>query len=257
MNPRSALVTVLLTAASPSASAQEWTPLFNGRDLTGWDVKLAGRALGDDERRTFRVEDGLLRVTYEDYDDPFEGEFGHLVSREAYDHYELRVEYRFVGEQVAGGAEWARRNSGVMIHSQSASSMGLDQEFPVSIEVQFLGGLGEGARPTANLCTPGTHVVMDGRLVTEHCIEAASSTYDGDQWVTVEVEVRGGRVIRHRIDGEVVLEYRSPQVGGEFLPPGFPLEEGAPLTRGHIALQAESHPVEFRRVELRELPGEP
>ena len=257
---RCALLATLLFAVGssgqPREPSSEWTPLFNGRDLTGWEVKFAGRPLGENYKHTFRVEDGLLRVSYEDYE-RFDGEFGHLVSQDAYDHYLLRVEYRFVGRQVPGGADWARRNSGVMIHSQSAASMGLDQEFPVSIEVQFLGGLGEGPRPTANLCTPGTHVVMDGELVTDHCVDAASSTYDGDGWVTVEVEVRGGRTIRHRIDDEVVLEYQSPQVGGEFLPSGFALAEGASLASGHIALQAESHPVEFRRVEIRELPAAP
>ena len=87
-----------------------------------------------------------------------------------------------------------------------------DQDFPVSIEVQFLGGTGTGERPTANLCTPGTHVVMDGQLITRHCTSSKSKTYHGDQWVTVEIEVHGSRLIKHIIDGQTVLEYTAPQL---------------------------------------------
>jgi hypothetical protein len=78
-----------------------------------------------------------------------------------------------------------------MLHSPPATSMGKDQDFPISIEVQLLGGLGKGPRTTANLCTPGTNVEMGGKLFTPHCVNSASKTYDGDQWVRVEVEVLG------------------------------------------------------------------
>ncbi len=250
------LAILVLSNGYPSESqpASEWVQLFNGKDLAGWDIKIAGHELNDNYQNTFRVEDGLLKVSYDGYD-TFNGEFGHLFTKRAYSHYILRVEYRFVGEQPPGGAEWAFRNSGAMLHAQSAESMGLDQEFPVSIEAQFLGGDGEHERHTANLCTPGTHVVMNGELVTKHCIESTSKTYHGDQWVTVEMEVRGDESIRHVIDGETVIAYSRPQVGGEFLPDDFPLAEGTPLTEGHIALQAESHPIEFRKVELLDLSG--
>ena len=152
---------------------QEWTPLFNGKDLAGWAVKITGHDLDDNFGTTFRVEGGVLKVVYDQYD-KFAAQFGHIFYREKFSHYLLVVEYRFVGEQCAGGPNWARRNSGVMLHSQSPESMGTDQDFPISIEVQFLGGLGSGERSTANLCTPGTHVVMDGKLVTQHCVNSSS-----------------------------------------------------------------------------------
>lgn len=244
-----ATVFFFLALAQPTS---QWVQLFNGKDLTGWEVKIAGHELGDNYKNTFRVEDGLLKVSYDEYDS-FHGEFGHLFYREKFSHYILRVEYRFVGVQVPGGPEWAFRNSGAMLHSQSPESMGVDQEFPISIEAQFLGGGGEGERTTMNLCTPGTHVVMDGKLVTEHCINAASKTYHGDQWVTVEMEVRGDELIRHIIDGETVIEYSKPVIGGEFLTDDYPLPEGTPVTEGYISLQAESHPIQFRKVELLDL----
>ena len=239
-------------SGEPRPAAGGWIALFNGKDLGGWRAKIRGHRLGDNHGGTFRVEDGLLKVSYDKYQ-RFDGKFGHLVYRRPYSRYRLRVEYRFVGEQVPGGPAWAFRNSGVMIHGQAPETITRDQDFPVSIEVQFLGGRGDGTpRPTANMCSPGTHVVVAGQLFTRHCLDSRSKTYHGDQWVTVEVVVRGGAVVEHLIDGQPVLSYESPQ-----------LDEGDPqarklirqgdksLDRGYIYLQAESHPVEFRKVELR------
>jgi hypothetical protein len=235
---------------------QEWTPLFNGKDLAGWAVKITGHDLDDNFGNTFRVEGGVLKVVYDQYD-KFAAQFGHIFYREKFSHYILVVEYRFVGEQCAGGPNWARRNSGVMLHSQSPESMGTDQDFPISIEVQFLGGLGSGERSTANLCTPGTHVVMDGKLVTQHCVNSSSKTYPGDQWVRVEVQVLGDSSIKHIVEGKTVLAYEKPQIGGGVVNHFNPAvkQDGAPLTVGYIALQAESHPIEFRKVELLNLAG--
>ncbi|HJO37714.1 MAG: DUF1080 domain-containing protein [Vicinamibacterales bacterium] len=232
----------------------DWIELFNGRDLNGWTPKITGYELGDNYGETFRVEGGLLTVAYDQYDD-FAGRFGHLFYEQSFSHYLLRVEYRFVGEQAPGGPNWAVRNSGVMLHGEPPSAMAVEQEFPVSIEVQFLGGTGEGERATANLCTPGTNVVMAGELVTQHCTNSLSLTYGGDAWVTVEVEVRGDQVIRHLIDGKVVLEYEAPQLDDreEHSRDLAARQAGLLLSGGTISLQSESHPIQFRRVELRRL----
>ena len=123
-----------------------WIALFNGKDLDGWKPKIKGYAAGDNFGNTFRVEDGVLKVAYDKYT-KFDGKFGHLFYKTPFSHYKLHIEYRFVGEQCPGGPSWALRNSGVMIHGQTPESMGKDQEFPVSIEVQFLGGNGKGDAP--------------------------------------------------------------------------------------------------------------
>jgi HEAT repeat protein len=232
------------------ARERTWIQLFNGKDLEGWTVKIKGHPLNDNHGDTFRVEDGVLKVLYDKYAN-FDGKFGHLFYKERFSHYRLRVEYRFLGEQIAGGPSWAVRNSGVMIHGQSPESMDRDQEFPVSIEVQFLGGDGRNPRPTGNLCTPGTNVVMRGELVTRHCTDSTSETFHGDQWVMVEVEVHGDGSIKHIVNGKTVLEYEKPQVDDRD-PDGRKLiKDGVKLIReGYIALQSESHPIEFRKVEL-------
>jgi hypothetical protein len=245
-------------AAGPwqSAPKSEWTKLFNGRDLTGWVPKIRGYAAGDNFGRTFRVEQGVIAVSYEAYDE-FKERFGHLFYEKPFSHYVLVVEYRFVGAQAKGGPDWALRNSGAMIHGQPLSTMGKDQDFPISIEVQMLGGNGTGPRSTANLCTPGTNVEMKGKLVTEHCVPSTSKTYDGDQWVTLEVEVHGNGQIVHRVNGETVLTYEKAQIGGGVVSgfdPAYKVD-GRMLSEGTISLQSESHPVEFRKVELLNLVG--
>jgi hypothetical protein len=235
---------------------KEWIQLFNGKDLKDWNVKIAGYDLNDNFGNTFRVENGVMKVAYDKYD-TYNNRFGHIFYREKFSHYIIAVEYRFVGEQVAGAPNWALRNSGIMVHSQSASSMLKGQDFPISIEVQLLGGTGRGPRTTANLCTPGTNVVMDGKLITQHCINSSSKTYDGEQWVRAEVEVLGDSQIKHMVEGETVLTYDKPQIGGGAVS-NFDekiKKDGTLLSEGYISLQSESHPVEFRKVELLNLAG--
>jgi hypothetical protein len=250
-----ALAALWACKPAPKQTAEsQWMQLFNGKDFSGWDIKISGYPLNENYRNIFSVEDSILKVSYNKLDS-FRGEFGHIFYRQKFSHYKLRVEYRFIGEQCPGGAEWAIRNSGAMLHAQSAESMGLDQDFPVSIEAQFLGGLGKGERTTANVCTPGTDININGQPVTDHCTSSSSKTYDGDQWVTVEMIVLGDSIIHHVIDGDTVLTYSHPRVGPDMRPDAYPVPDGTPLKEGYIALQAESHNVEFRKVELLDLSG--
>ncbi len=242
------LTLALMTTSCSNSNKENWIQLFNGEDLTGWEIKIKGSPLNENYKNTFRVEDGVMKVSYDEYEE-FNVEYGHIFYNKPFSDYKLRIEYRFTGDQVTGGESWAFRNSGVMLHSQSASSMNLDQDFPVSVEAQFLGGDGVSERPTGNVCTPGTHVVINGELVTQHCTNSTSKTYHGDVWVHAEFVVLGDSIIHHIIEGDTVMTYTKPQIGGD-LPEGFTLPEGTLLEEGYICLQAESHPVEFRKVEL-------
>lgn len=242
------------TANDPNQ--EEWVPLFNGKDLNDWIVKIRGYEVGDNHGNTFRIKDSLLTVNYDTYDN-FNEQFGHIFYKESFSHYRLRTTYRFVGEQAPEGPGWAFRNSGVMIHGQAAETMGVDQDFPISIEVQLLGGNGTDPRTTSNLCTPGTHVVMGDTLLTQHCISSSSKTYHGDQWVNAEILALGDSIIKHFVEGEEVLSYYQPQIGGGVVS-GFKdgtKLDGQLLTGGSISLQSESHPVEFASVELLNLKG--
>jgi hypothetical protein len=243
--------------AKNDPNQKEWIQLFNGRDLKDWSIKFSKHDLGENFNNTVRVENGLLKVRYDKWD-TFNGEFGHFFYKEPFSYYLLAAEYRFVEQQVKGGPGWANRNNGLMLHSQDPKTMLKDQDFPISIEVQLLGGLGDGKpRTTLNLCTPGSNVVMNGKLFTSHCTNSKSKTYDGDQWVRVEVLVHGDELMRHIIDGETVLEYTKPQIGGGNVAPVDPAikVDGTPMTGGYISLQAETAPIDFRKVELLNLAG--
>jgi len=265
---RSLVLGFLLVVLTPAAFAQPatsdrdssreaWVALFNGRNLEGWIPKIRGHAPGENYADTFRVVDGLLTVSYSRYSE-FAEQFGHLFYKDPFSHYRLRVEYRFIGEQAANAPSWAIRNSGVMVHSQSPWTMPDDQDFPISVEVQFLGGLSDGMpRPTGNVCTPGTHIVYRGVLTETHCINSSSPTLDGDQWVRSETLVLGSERIVHYINGQQVIEYGGIVTGGGVVSghrPEFAIE-GRPLGAGYVSLQSEGHPVQFRRVELLNLKG--
>ena len=239
---------------SQQPSNGEWIQLFNGENLDGWTPKIKGYELGDNFGNTFRVEDGLLKVRYDQYDNAFNNRFGHLFYKDKYSHYLLRVEYRFVGDQINGGEGWAYRNSGIMIHGQTPESMEKDQDFPVSIEVQLLGSDSTVERTNGNVCTPGTHIVIDNHLITDHCLSSSSKPNFGDDWVTAELEVRGNEIIKHIINGDTVMVYNQPQLDESDVSYAklFKLNgDNKMLSGGSISLQSESHPCDFRKVELK------
>jgi hypothetical protein len=238
------------------ASKEAWISMFNGKDLTGWTPKIRNYASGENFGNTFRVEDGKLVVRYDAYDS-FNERFGHIFYKDKFSYYRIRLNYRFVGDQAINGPGWATRNSGIMIHGQAPQTMGKSQDFPVSIEVQLLGGNGKDKRTTCNLCTPGTNVEMNGKLFTPHCINSTSETYHGDQWVQAEVYVFGDSLVQHMINGQNVLSYQKPQIGGGNVSGQDVVfgTKGQLLIEGYISLQSESHPVEFKNIEILNLEG--
>jgi hypothetical protein len=247
---------LLLVTPSAAAQTQKWTQLFNGKNLDGWVPKFSGFDLGVNYNDTFRVENGLLTVSYDkwtDFGDP--PHFGHLFYKtKKFSHYVIAVEYRFVGKQVKGGPGWALRNNGVMLNCQAPETMGKDQDFPISVEAQLLGGGPTGERTTANMCSPGTEVYYKGVKVPSHCINSTSRTYRDGEWVRVEIEVNGAEKVVHRIDGQTVLEYGRLEIGGGNVIHYNPSikKDGAPLNEGYIAIQAESAPAQFRKIEIRD-----
>ncbi len=249
------LVASACTTQKPSADlALKWQPLFNGKDLKDWQIKITGHDLNENYGNTLRVNNGNLQVRYDQYR-RFDEQYGHIFYNQPFSYYLLAMEYRFTGDQVAGGPGWALRNSGAMLHGQDPATMGKNQDFPISIEVQLLGGNGKDDRHTANLCTPGTNVVIADKLVTNHCVDSESKTYHGDQWVRVEVLVLGDSVMQHFVNGEPVLRYEKPQIGGGNVIHFNAAQklDGKLLKNGFISLQSESHPVDFRKVELMNL----
>lgn len=251
------LFTVLLLTIAVSGFAQKknkygkWIRLFNGKDLKDWTVKIKDHPVGDNFGNTFRVVNGVIQVSYDQYGGKFKEQFGHMFYKKKFSAYLLEVEYRFIGDQIADGPGWAFRNSGMMLHGQSPETMALDQDFPISLEAQLLGGNGKDERTTNNLCTPGTNVYMNGKLFTPHCVNSSSRTFHGDQWVKARVLVLGDSIVKHIVEGDTVLVFEKPQYDGrDKWVKKAGLKDGELIKEGTISLQSESHPVEFRKVEL-------
>ncbi|MBG9378269.1 DUF1080 domain-containing protein [Panacibacter sp. DH6] len=255
MNNAKLYCLLAMTLIMFTATAQKgWIQLFNGKDLNDWVIKIKDHPLNENYGNTFRVENGVLKVSYDQYNNEFKEQFGHIYYNKAFSDYLLVVEYRFTGEQIKDGPGWAIRNSGAMLHCQDPKTIATDQDFPISLEMQFLGGNGKDERSTCNLCTPGTNVILNGKFFTPHCVTSVSHTYHGDQWVKVSALVLGDSVIKHIVGKDTVITYEKPQYDGKdkwVQQAGF--KDGDLVGGGFIALQSESHPVEFRMVKLFDL----
>lgn len=249
---------ILLVLSFPSNETEkrgEWIDLFNGKDLTGWTVKINHHEVGDNFGDTFRAEEGMIKVRYDHYGD-FNDQFAHLYYNKPFSRYHLKLEYRFTGEQQRGAPVYTLMNSGIMFHSQDPRTMPKEQDWPISVELQLLGGLGDGKpRPTGNMCSPGTDIVYQGKMYDGHCLNSTSKTYGKDEWVSAELIVLGDSLITHIINGDTVLQYSKPTMGGGVVHGYDSLvwKPGMALKSGFIALQSEGQPVDFRNIRLREL----
>jgi len=255
------LVVILLMSCSVQkdlsrSGPTEWTPLFNGVDLDGWTTKIHHYEVGDNHGETFRAEDGMIKVRYDQYQGDFNDRYGHLYYDRPYSHFHLSMEYRFVGEVHPGAPIFVVKNSGVMFHSQDPRTMPVEQDWPISVEMQFLAGITEGVdRPTGNMCSPGTDIVYEGQVDPRHCISSSSDTYYGDQWVKAELIVLADSLVTHIINGEPVLQYTKPTIGGGVAnryDPAIKID-GKALTEGFIALQSEGQPIDFRNIRIKDL----
>ncbi|MCB0839622.1 MAG: DUF1080 domain-containing protein [Bacteroidetes bacterium] len=232
--------------------SEKWVSLFNGQNLDGWAIKINGHELGENYANTFRVEDSLLKISYDEYEN-YGTNYGAIFTEKSFTNYRLRVEYRFVGDTAVGAPNWGFRDSGVQYHCQSAASMEKDQPFPVCLEYNFHGGDGTNERPTGQICALGTALDFQGAPSTEFCVQPeVKRTFHGDQWVTAEVEVKGD-TITHWVNGEKILTFTNPRYNPEH-EYGKNFIQGAKneLRSGHISFQSNSHPIQFRRVEILE-----
>lgn len=238
-----------------AGTKNDWISLFNGKDINDWIVKVHHHDAGVNFGNTFRVEDGMIKVRYDQYGD-YNDQFAHLYYKQPFSHYHLKLDYRFSGELQKGAPSYTLLNSGVMFHSQDPRTILKEQDWPISIEMQFNAGLGDGKpRPTGNMCSPGTEIVYKGKQYNGHCLNSSSKTYNKDEWIHAELIVLGDSLITHIINGDTVLQYSKPSIGGGVVK-GYDtavFKPGNPLTSGYIALQSEGHPVEFKSIQLKKL----
>ncbi|MBC7827210.1 MAG: DUF1080 domain-containing protein [Chitinophagaceae bacterium] len=231
---------------------KKWISLFNGKNLDNWQVKIAGYLPGENYGHTFRVEDGILSVRYNQYDS-FSNKFGALYYKKKFSNYRLKVEYRFVGETTPGAPSWGFRDGGIQYHCQPASSMDLTQSFPVCLEYNLHGGNGKDERPVGEICASGTYVEINGKRNQSYCTPASvKKTFHGDQWVLAEIEIRDGK-IKHFVNGEEILQFANPRYDPNHpVAKNFIINGNDFVKEGYISLQSNSHPIDFRKIEILE-----
>lgn len=252
-----AVAVVLAACSSMPQGGEHWRSLFDGKTLAGWTPKIRGFPLGENYRDTFRVKDGAIVVSYDKYDQ-FGERFGHLFYQSPFKAYRLRFEYRFSTTHPADTPAWAIANSGVMIYGQDPKTMAVDDSFPVSVEAQILGPAPGQERFNGNMCSPGTNVVMNGKLETTHCINSKYPADPNGQWIRFEVEVSREGVVTQKVNGKTAIVYSDVQ-----LDPDGKMANSKPLIAaaggklkldgGTISLQSEGNPIEFRKIEILEL----
>jgi len=246
------ILTFILFSFAPDSKKVKWISLFNGKNLDGWTMKFAGHPPGENFGNTFRVENGILSVRYDQYKS-FDNTFGALYYNKEFKNYRLKVEYRFVGETAPGAPSWGYRDSGVQYHGQALTSIGLDQPFPVCLEYNLHGGNGKEERPVGEICANGIIVDIQGKPNDSYCTPAAvKCTFHGDQWVTLEIEVRDN-VIKHFVNGEEILKFENPRYNPDHELGKTFIKDGKNEVRsGYISLQSNSHPIDFRKIEIME-----
>ncbi|AKP53267.1 3-keto-disaccharide hydrolase [Cyclobacterium amurskyense] len=233
----------------------EWETIFNGKNLEGWTAKLQHHESGDNYANTFRVVDGIIQVNYDGYE-RFDERYGHLFYKKPYSSFHLKFDYRFTDQWMEDAPSYTYRNSGVMFHSQAPETILKEQDWPISVEYQMLADAGDGKpRPTGNMCSPGTEVFFNGEMDPRHCISSSSPTFPWDEWVHAELIVYSDSLVIHKVNGEQVLEYTNPQIGGGVanrFDPSYKVD-GQMLKEGYIGLQAEGQGVEFKNIKIKEL----
>ncbi len=227
-------------------AADDWTPIFNGKDLEGWYTFLPSTGKNNDPKGVFKVHDNMIHILDIPVTDEDE-EFGYIATEKEYSNYHIRFEYKWGQLRFAPRAE-TKRDSGILYHV-----VGPDKVWPRSVECQVQETdtgdfwlVGDTAVTTTLLEDPprysengATRTQIGGRIVKDADYE------DRADWNTVDVILEGDRVT-HLVNGRVNnrgWDLRQPD-------PQDP-ERMIPLTRGRLLLQAEGAEVFYRNIEVK------
>jgi hypothetical protein len=235
------------SGGSGGADPEGWVKIFNGTDLTGWVPLIHKSAYNVDTYKTFRADPvtHVIKVTYEDYPDgSFDERCGVLYYNKFLTSYRVRLTYRFLEPQAKNPVGWGKNNSGLMLFGLDPSKVTGDPMFPPLIEVQLLGTPSSGGPTSPNICTPGgiTLAKQTGICGDNSTKVPAPPAAD---WTSVEAEVH--------VNGDSKI-FQYPEKTKPVVTISGPSYQGKPVTGGYLSIQSESQPVEFKDIELIELP---
>lgn len=279
--PHVAAFALALITTGSLAAADAWTPLFNGKDLSGWemwlgkpDPSMVVEGLKKDEKGAYSEvvgagRDPLKVFTVVNVDGQpairISGQiFGGITTKAEYGNYHLRLQFKWGEKKWAPRAE-AVRDSGLLYHVHSAWNFN-NRTWPRSPEVQIQ------ERDCGDLFAIGCQITVRARQpdptkrlfyydpqgkptdfiekapIGNRCIRLEDREKPHGEWNTIELICLGDESI-HIVNGGVVMRLsQARRLDGA---------EPAPLTAGKILLQSEGAEIFYRNVELRPITAVP
>jgi hypothetical protein len=256
----------LLLLAGFFVRQDKWTPLYNGKDLRGWDTYLRPDSAGNgglnhDPKKVFTiVRDGnenIIRVS---------GEMtGGISTQKEFENYHLQLMFKW-GALTWGKKKNKKKDSGLLYHSvgpygADAGAWMRSQEFQVEEgnSGDYWGCAGGTAGIPALKRSDSSYVYSAaGQLyafrndnnIGRHCIKGGDAEKPSGEWNTLDLYCHGDTSI-HVVNGKVMMIlYNNGQVDkGQVLP----------LTKGKIQLQSEGAEVFYKGIRIQpigQLPAE-
>jgi len=280
--PLGRMLFALLAAGGLSAAEPALRPLFNGKDLTGWDTFLTRPDPSWDVPGMKREANGRYSELIGKNRDPLkvfnvvtvDGQpaiyitgqgFGVMTTQESFTNCHVRVQIKW-GERKWGSKLHSPRDCGLLYYVHSEG--GFDHEtWPRSIEFQIqehdmgdLYALGSQitvkARPeTVNgrklyLYDPAGLPTLFRQVppIGNRCVKLGDPEKPNGEWNTLDLYCLNGDSV-HVVNGVVVMRLTH----AERLDGGTP----APLTGGKISLQTEGAEVYYRNVAVEPITALP
>lgn len=262
------LLPSLVFSALTIQAQGKWKPLFNGKDLSGWDTYIGPamdslgkkseeppNGLNNDPVKVFSVVDEngrpALRISGE--------RFGGISTQQELANYHLRLEFKW------GTLKWhprknSKRDSGILYHAVGphAADFGFwmrSQEFQVQeSDCGDYWGVAGGIFDVPAAQQAGGNYQYDpkGAMLTfseasaqgRHCIKYPDAEKPGGEWNVLEIYCFDETAV-HVVNGKVVMVlFHSRQ-----------LDDGkeSPLKKGKIQIQSEGAEVFYRNIEFRSI----
>jgi hypothetical protein len=208
-----AVLAVLVLTAVGSAAADDWTPLFNGKDLSGWKTFVDPKS-NVEPSKIWSVKDDMIICM----GDPF----GYIITEKEFGDYELKLQWRW-GEKVTKS-----RNSGVLLHCS-----GPDKIWPKCFEAQLFAG------------RAGDIWLVDGFKLTVD--EKRKDPKQARHFLHLKDDVE--KKIGEWNEYHIVCKGNSVKLTVN----GVLSNEGtdAELSKGKIALQSEGGEIHFQKIMIK------
>jgi len=259
------LVLVIFLFNSCSSKNPKWEPLFNGKDLAGWDTFLGPKydttlkkfdtipvGLNTDPEKVFSIvkegNSNVIRISGED--------FGGISTTREFENYHLQLQFKW-GELKWPPRKKDKRDSGIMydaVGPQGADGGNWMRSHEFQIEEGDCGDYwacaGAIADVNVNKKNDSTYIFNGGgNLVTfsttspdgRYCIKFPNAEKPTGEWNTIDLYCFGNTSI-HIVNGMVnmILHNSRQTIAGKEVP----------LTRGKIQIQSEGSEIFYRNIRI-------